>query len=489
MMKRLSLILILSILVLSVFFRTYQIVERFGFDHDGDLYSWIVKDIVVNKHPRLIGQLTSAPGIYIGPLFYYSLVPFFLLFNMDPIGAVIPLTIFGILTTFSYYFVLSKLFNKSAGLIAAFLHAILLSSIAFDRRNAPSSTTNLWAIWYFYIIIQLSRGNYSVLPLLGILIGLIWHIHIALLPTLLAIPIAIMVSKNLPKLTQVLYFFVTLFITSLPFIIFESRHHFIQTLSLLGNFTITHGGSTGSYKLILVLGMISLNINTLFLSPQNLVQNLQPFFTILLFSLIIFLLYKRILIKKEIIPLLSWILGVIIFFTFSSTLISEYYFYSVLVIFLAIVSLILSLLCKSKVGRILVISLLAIILIKNFYFFTTGYIYHKGYLERKATAEYISKDSKNKGFPCVGISYITAIGENVGFRYFFYLNNLHLVHPSLDVPVYNIVLPDELSKGVKEKFGHIGVIPPDHIPSRETINKSCRVPNANLTDSMLGYTE
>ena len=81
-MKR-TYILLGIILLIGFFFRTYHIVEWLDFGHDADLYSWIIKDILVNHHPRLIGQLTSAPGIFIGPLFYYLLAPFFVLTKMD----------------------------------------------------------------------------------------------------------------------------------------------------------------------------------------------------------------------------------------------------------------------------------------------------------------------------------------------------------------------------------------------------------------------
>ena len=101
--------------------------------------------------------------------------------------------------------------------------------------------------------------------------------------------------------------------------------------------------------------------------------------------------------------------------------------------------------------------------------------------------DFIKQDAIKNGFPCVGITYITSPGENVGFRYFFYLENMHLVHPSLDVPVYNIVIPDELSSEVKLKFAHIGLIPPTKVPSKEIIEKTCKGPNTNLTDPMFGF--
>lgn len=490
-MRRPYLIVLGLILLIGIFFRTYQLVERFHFAHDDDLYSWIVKDILVNHHYRLIGQLTSAPGIFIGPAYYYSLIPFFLIFNMDPVAATVPITIFGILTIISYYFVFSRLFNIKVGLIASFLYTVLINNIEFDRRIVPSTPANLWVIWYFFTIVMIARGKFAVLPLLGILIALIWHIHIALIPALIAIIAAFLVSRKLPNKKQVLSFFISLFITSLPLILFEVRHNFSQTLSLISNFTTNHGGRTGSYKLMLVLEMITKNINSLFLSPQSLPNPLRYLFVILLLSLTFFVVKKSLLSKKELIPLSVWMVGVVCFFTLSSSLISEYYFYSIEVIFTLLVSLTFYQISKSSnLGKILILSLLTVIGIKNLIFYTTTYIYHKGYVEKKALVEYIVSDAKDKGYPCVGINYITTPGENVGFRYFFYLKNLHLVHPSTNIPVYNIVIPDELSLGeVKQKFGHIGLIPPTKIPSKEVIEKSCQAPNTNLTDLMFGYVE
>lgn len=473
-----------GILLISLFFRTYQIIERLEYNHDGDLYSWIAKDIIVNHHPRLIGQLTSAPGIFIGPFYYYLNVPFFLLFNMDPIGATAPLTIIAILTTLSYFLVFSKLFNNTVGLISSFFHATLFTSVSFDRWIVPSTPANIWSVWYFYTVVKISRGDFSVLPLLGILTGLIWHIHIALAPSLLAVPIAFLVSKKIPKLKQILISFVAFSITSIPLFLFEIRHNFSQTTSLLNGFTVNHGGEKGVSKLIQVIEMISKNINTLFLAPQSLPQTFSYLFTVILLMLGIILVIKKIITIKTTLPLLGWLIGVVAFFTFSSSLISEYYFYSIEIIFIGIVSLTLS-----KLTRALVIIILSLILIKNAFYFVNTDIYHKGYMERKAVANYITQDAKNKNYPCVGITYITTPGENVGFRYFFYLNSLHLVHPSLDIPVYNIVIPDELSNEPKKKFGHIGVIPPINIPSKETIEKSCQTPNTNLTDPMLGYVQ
>lgn len=488
-MKKPQLILIL-ILLLGFFFRTYQIVERFDFAHDGDLYSWMVKDIVVNHHFRLIGQLTSAPGIFIGPLFYYLLIPFFLITKMDPIGALIPVTIIGLLTIFSYYFVLSRLFNKNVGLIAAFLYAVLISTVSSDRWVVPTITTSLWSIWYFYSLVNISRRKFFVLPIFGILIGLIWHIHIALIPTLVAVPIALLVSKKIPSSKHFLGFIFALFVTSLPLIIFELRHGFGQTYSLINNLSVENEGPSGFYKFKLVLQMIEKNTNTLFFAPQSFGKTSNIIFMFIILISPFFLVKKKLISLLEILPLYAWIIGVILFFSLSSSPISEYYFKNIEVIFLVVASLLVySLFKHSRFGSLLTFSLLGLLFIKNTFFLINENHYQKGYVERKGIVDYITADAKAKNFPCFGISYITSPGENVGFRYFFYLKNAHLVHPSLDIAVYNIVIPDELSNEVTQKFGHIGLIPPNSIPSREIIEKSCQTPDTNLSDSLFGYVE
>lgn len=488
--KNTHIIILFFILFLALFFRTYDIVNRFEFAHDGDLYSWIVKDIVIDKHFRLIGQLTSAHGIFIGPAFYYTLIPFFLLFKMDPLGATIPITAIGIATVASYYWVFSRLFNRTAGLIGAFLYAILLSPVYSDMRVVPSTPTNLWLVWYFYTIVMITRGKYSVLPILGLLVGLIWHIHIALAPALIAVMVAMLVSRKFPARKEVLLSFFAFLVPSIPLILFEVRHDFLQTLSFIRDLRVDHHGGNGLYKGYQVLVMISNNINRLFLYPQGFTLAGQFFLCILVLLSGVFLVKKKLLRTQELVVFYIWILVIILYYTRSSTYISEYYFTNIEIIFFSFVVLFLSLIFKSRAGKFIVLGVLALVLIKNTFHFISHDIFKKGYVERKAIAKYIAEDAREKGFPCVAVSYITSLGEDVGFRYFFWLNNLHVNQAKSGSPVYTIVLPVDLAPGdVQAKFGDIGVIPPKDISSRETIATSCSGQNSNLTDPMFGFTQ
>ena len=54
--------LLIIALLLGMVTRGYQLRERFMYGHDNDLASWIVKDIVVDRHPRMEGLYCCRSG-------------------------------------------------------------------------------------------------------------------------------------------------------------------------------------------------------------------------------------------------------------------------------------------------------------------------------------------------------------------------------------------------------------------------------------------
>jgi hypothetical protein len=488
-----TLIVLFLIILIGLFLRGYKSVDRYVYAHDSDLYSWIVKDIVVNKHIRLIGQLTSTPGIFIGPIFYYSLVPFFLVANMDPVAGVIFGQVLAVFTILSFYYIFSKIVNKIVGLVAAFIQAVFISRVINDTWIVPTVTSTLWEVWYFFVLYMLFKGRFWVLPILGLLVGTIWHINFALAPSLLAVPVAIFLSKKLPTVENIAMGFLGLLIPSIPLFLFEAKHNFSQSRALIASFTASQGGGTGIDKLQHVLYQVVGNFSSVFFYPY------RAGFWIGLISLIIFLVFSGYFIKKKtgdlklLIVVLSWIFGVIFFFSVSSKIISEYYFANLNTLFICLFIIILSALYTVyKRGKIIVLLILCLFLLNGFLYVLDDdhYYTQTNYLSRKETVRYIAEDSRKKGYPCVSVTYITTEGNNVGFRYLFYLENLHVNQPISGSPVYNIVIPSKFAADyIKAKFGDIGVIPPEENLDKSKVKYSCSGLNSNLTDPLFGYTE
>lgn len=92
---------IFFILLISAFFRLYKSPTFFLYGHDQDLIGWFIRDVLENHHIRLVGQETSTQGIFIGPYFYYFLIPFYLLTKLDAIGGTFAVAVISVFETAS----------------------------------------------------------------------------------------------------------------------------------------------------------------------------------------------------------------------------------------------------------------------------------------------------------------------------------------------------------------------------------------------------
>lgn len=453
-------LILFFILTLGLFFRTYKLDIFYTFNHDQDLYSWIVKDILVDHHFRLIGQLTSIEGVFIGPLFYYLLVPFFALTNLDPIGANILTTIIGLATVFSLYFVISRFFSQKAGIIAAFLYAVSWPNAFFDRWVVPTEPTIIWSVWLLYSLFLLNKGNPKAWVLLGILFGLIWHIHVALLPLILLVPLVFLLSGKRYSLKVFFLPAIIFFLLTMPFWAFEIRHNFQQTLSLLSAVSQNKGTGEGLFRLSKVInasgGALSGNMFYRVDIPSTvgfLVWGILFFF----------LMVKKILTGRQQLILLGWLFLSLASQFISKRPISEYYFANLTATFFLLFSLVLTYFLNYKKTKYLVWAFLVFFLIRNIVALVDLPNALDGYAEKKRAIEYIQNDALARGFSCVGINYITDYGNGVGFYYLLWLKDLNPVKPGEGVPIYNIVIPwTNSSKDINSTFGTIGVILPPH---------------------------
>src|SRR3989304_7960555 len=137
---------IIAIASLGIYLRTHGAIENFLYSHDQDLLGWFIRDVVEKRHLRLIGQETSQQGVFVGPVFYYLMVPFYLLFAMDPVGGLIGVITLSAFTLGSLYFVVSKIFGRQVGIGIAFLYSVSLYSILNDREGVPTGPIVLWAV-------------------------------------------------------------------------------------------------------------------------------------------------------------------------------------------------------------------------------------------------------------------------------------------------------------------------------------------------------
>ena len=486
-------LILVGILLIGLVMRVYNFEKSFSFAHDHDLYSWIAKDIVVNKHLRSVGQITSVDGVFIGPLYYYIIAFTYLVFGMDPISAIVPTTIIGLTTIISFYFLGKKYFSTRVGLIMAFIYAVSYGAAAYDRWSVPTEPAILWTVWFLYVIFGMFRKNLKLIPLYAALVGLTYHIHIALLP-ILPIPILAYFSTKgtfLDKLKQiklknVLVSFLIFMMVSSPFWFFEIKHNFSQVKSVIVASKKDLGNPTGFIKLKKVINASAVEMQQRFIVDWRIkpVEIIWP-----IFILITYLVYKfKKIDKKELGAIVLWIFMIGLAQYTSKRIVSEYYFTNYMAIFVLILALFFDIFWNKKYINKLFLGLAGFYLVVNLFWLVklTNQV-DDSYYYKKQLVEFIKADQIKNNYPCVGINYVANFGTGVGFRYLFWYKGIDIVKPSGQVPTYNIIIPWETSASeVTQKFGRLGIVMP--VRTEASSVEWCKV-KENQPDALLGYTE
>lgn len=480
----------LIIVAFGLLFRLYNFDKGFSFAHDQDLYSWIAKDIVVNKHNRLVGQVTSVDGVFIGSFYYYLMACFYVLGNMAPLIAVLPITLIGIFNIWSLYFVISKNFGNKAGTWSAFIYSVSFGISLFDRWSVPTQPTLTWSIWFMYVILELLKGNLKVLPIYGFLAGFVWQLHIALLP-ILPIPILayfvggnkfnlIFVKKNIINTLASIMIFV---VVISPFFVFEYKHNFSQIKAMVTGINVDKGGPTGWQKVSKVMETSGREFQQRLLFDFDL-SGVGRYWIIFFISTL-YIIYKKIINLKHVLLLGLWF-GLILLAQFTSKrVVSEYYFTNLLPIYILILSLLLAQI-KYKFINVVIIFVYLFLNLKWLYLKSDEY---ESYFYKMQVVNFVKTDAAKNNYPCVAINFIADPGVGVGFRYLFWWQKVNLVKPgTAGVPVYNIPIPWQISaKDNPTVFGRFGVIIPPK-PVNIIDPSVCNKLEYQL-DPLLGYVE
>jgi len=247
--KQKNLVLLGLILLLGAFLRLYKIDGYMTFlgDEGRDGLVWL-RMVRWGKF-TLIGPQTSIGNMYLGPLYYYLMLPFYVLFGLSPVGPSVGVALFGIATIFLIWWMGREWFGEVASLIAAFLYAISPVVITYSRSSwNPNimpffALLTIWGIWGFW-----GKENYLWLPVIGITLSFCLQSHylgLLLLPLVgifwgIRVIGEIRESKTQKEfILYTLYFILLLLLlTVMPLVWFDLRHDFINTKAFYKFFSV-----------------------------------------------------------------------------------------------------------------------------------------------------------------------------------------------------------------------------------------------------------
>lgn len=242
-------ILLFLILFVASFLRFYRLPEYMTFlgDEGRDALVWL--RMIKKGKFVLIGPMTSIGNMYLGPLYYYLALPWFLFFGLSPVGPSIMVAFLGVVTVGLIWWVGREWFDKRVGLITAFLYAISPVVITYSRSSwNPNimpffALLTIYGIWQFWV-----KQRFWWLPVIGITLSFCLQSHylgLLLIPTIgLFWLVTLKALKNnkkaLKKFTLYSLFFILLFLllTIAPLVWFDLRHNFINYKAFKEFFTV-----------------------------------------------------------------------------------------------------------------------------------------------------------------------------------------------------------------------------------------------------------
>lgn len=173
------------ILLLGAFFRLYKIDEYMTFLGDEGRDAIVVRRLLVNFDPILVGPGTSIGNMYLGPIYYYMMAPALLLANFSPVGPAAMVALLGIATIFFVWYVAKEWFPPHeersmsvAGLIASGLYAVSPVVINYSKSSWNPNIMPFFALLCIYSLWKVfHQMNFKWLVVLGTAYAFVLQSH------------------------------------------------------------------------------------------------------------------------------------------------------------------------------------------------------------------------------------------------------------------------------------------------------------------------
>lgn len=175
--QHLPTISIVALTLVAAFLRLWRIDETFYFLGDQGRDALIVADIFRKHDPVFIGPVTSVGNMYLGPLYYYFMLPFLWLSYPSPLGPVIAVALLGIATVPLLYVLFRKYLGERVALLAAFLLAFNVPAIELSRYSWNPNPAPFVATLWLYFLIRVTRGKHWSWFWVGVLCAVLMQLH------------------------------------------------------------------------------------------------------------------------------------------------------------------------------------------------------------------------------------------------------------------------------------------------------------------------
>lgn len=378
--QRRVILLFFCILFLNVLLRFYQLEQLLGLGWDQVRDAWAMQDILINGNLPLLGPRTGIGHFFLGPAYYYLLVPFYYLFHLDPIAGGYFAGMVSCLTLCVLFLVTRKIFSDRVALISCFLYAVSSSMIIHDRVPWNVDFVPFTALTIYYSLYAIWQKKYRWMLVLALCLGFSFHVHFTAIfyPFIIVFCLLYIffTRKDVKVIIWMMYSLPLLLVWFIPMYLSDVSHKFDNSLKLEQFFKDYYHGFHLRFMLF--------RINDVFIEYEEIVGYPIQFlkFAVLPFVFI----YAFLQDHKNFVPvlfILPWFIVPLIGFTLYSGPISDYYFAYTRPFVVITLAYILSLILLSKITIVRFVAvgfMLAFFISNTFQYYT----YASAFITRKA---------------------------------------------------------------------------------------------------------
>ena len=228
------------VVFLGIFLRVYNIPQTLLFHFDQGYHGLAIRDIWETKRIALLGHKTDVEGIFHGSFFYYLMLPLYLISGWNPAGVSSILAVLDGLTVIFIFLLGKELFSKQVGILAAGFYTVSYPLISYSRWLSNVTLIPLFSSLFFFFLLKSYQEKIYFFPVAALFVGIVAQLNGAIgffLVLLLIISLFLLRRKIF---RTKLFFFLTIFLfitPAIPLILFDVRHQFLVTSSILSLFS------------------------------------------------------------------------------------------------------------------------------------------------------------------------------------------------------------------------------------------------------------
>jgi hypothetical protein len=240
--SRKKLVSLLMIIFVAIFLRFNNIYNLTTFSGEEGYDLLIVKRIIVDKKFTLLGPKSgpynNISEVHLGPFYYYWILPSLFVSKLNPIGPSIFSALISTLSLIVIFIGLKRYFNYYIAITASSIYAVSTVIVNQSRSSSPAYYVPFFSFIVLFLILELSKNNKTRYYFLtGTILGILVQLHYSIVPLFLILAGAPFILKFKASVKKILVFISGTAITSLGMIIFELKHEFFISKSIISQLT------------------------------------------------------------------------------------------------------------------------------------------------------------------------------------------------------------------------------------------------------------